>query len=777
MQTATWKKIEQIFNEAVVLPRESQMAFVDERSGDEPKVRENVLRLLANDKQENFFLDEPLFTLGSRLMIENEDEDLTQKEMFAGYRLLQVIGRGGMGVVYLAFDARLNRRIALKLLPASIDQRADSVARFRQEARAASKVIHQNVTHIYDFGEYENRCFLAMEYVPGRTLRELLKEKQVEPEQAIDITLQIAAALAAAHRAGVLHRDIKPENIVVSDDGQIKVLDFGLAKISPAKKRENLETSLETVPGLIMGTTAYMSPEQIRGQPSTEATDLWSLGIILYEMLAGGRPFCGDTPGDIQAAILKDKPPLQHSLLPRELNTILGKLLIKNAVERCGSAQELIRELKEVKLRSLMFILPEPDHPLQTNPNHRRSPSENSRRFFFPTKGIDDRQIEITGKRSKSVIFALSGLLTVILALGAIYFFPVASSSDEIVSGNAPLKTIASNGGGVSQIAEADREYQRGIHIWNKRKVEDMPKALAHFQKAIELDPGFAPAYVGLANAYQWSGNPNLTRDERYSHVKASLQRALAIDPNSAEAHATLAFTLGEERDWHGAEREYRRALEINPNYAQAHHWYAEFLAGVAGRDEEAVAHIKRAREIDPLSFAILNDSVLIYYLAGRYDEAIANAEKIIAFDRRYERDARSLLARIYPKKGDVGQAKKEFRRYEELSDGKITDDERAYYLALFGEGEKALSYLKKAEKSPDIVSSSWRIARTYSNLNMKEEAFKWLEFAVANHSPAITFMAAEPDLDGLHSDPRFVNLLEQINMAEFWKDKSYSSK
>lgn len=191
----------------------------------------------------------------------------------------------------------------------------------------------------------------------------------------------------------------------------------------------------------------------------------------------------------------------------------------------------------------------------------------------------------------------------------------------------------------------------------------------------------------------------------------------------------------------------------------------------VAGRDDEAVEHIKRARELDPLAYAILSDSVLVNYLTGHYDEAIVNAGKMIAFDTRYEPTARKWLAALYSQKGNIERAKNEFKRFEELSDGKTPDVERAHFYSLIGERENALNYIKKVENSSDAVKESWGLAKTYANLKMPEEAFKWLEIAVENHG-SITLIAASPDFDYLHSDPRFIKLLERLNMAEFWRDK-----
>lgn len=771
MQPEIWKKIELIFNEAAFLPAEKQADFVKEKTNGDLEVREIVLRLLANDKREGVFLDEPVFTLGSRLMIAGENEDLIKKGNFAHYHLLKTIGRGGMGLVFLAQDTRLNRKVALKLLPVSLDREAQTIARFRQEARAASRVTHPNVAHIYEFGECKGRYYLAMEYVPGRTLRELLKEKAIDRRRAMEITLQIAAALDAAHGVGVIHRDIKPENIIVLNDGTVKVLDFGLAKIAPVRNAETLETSLETVPGLIMGTTAYMSPEQIRGKNTDRTTDLWSLGVILYEMLAGERPFQGETPGDVQAAILKDEPPFSSLLLPDEITKLLRMLLNKDFAERCQSAQELIQDLEKIKRLPISFEVTDANQSLSTNSNlPQDTVSGNSSNGNSFASNSEERQIEKVRKTKRRFIFAFGSLILITLFAGAIYFFPI--PSDKISSENTSQNSLFSDSAANSQNPEALREYQMGQHIWNKRQVIDMPKALEHFQRAIELDPGFAQAYVGLANAYQWGGNPNLSNEEKHAHVKASLQRALALNPNSVEARATLAFTLGSEKDWHGAEREYRKALEIDPNYAQAHHWYAEFLASITGRNEEAVAHIKRARELDPLAYAILSDSVMVNYLVGRYDEAIANAEKIIAFDARYERTGRAWLARLYPQKGDIERAKKEFKRYEELHKENISDTERANYLSLFGEREEALDYIRKVENSPDARKESLMTASTYAILGFREKAFDWLEISVENNNPGITLIAANPEFDSLHSDPRFMKLLERMKLAEFWKDK-----
>ncbi len=265
-----------------------------------------------------------------------------------------MLGSGGMGEVYLAEDTRLKRKIALKMLPSSLSGDTKSVRRFEQEAYAASALNHPNILTVHEFGEHEGMNFIASEYVRGETLRARLSGgKPFSPAEVLDIALQIAAALAAAHAFGIIHRDIKPENVMIRDDALVKVLDFGLAKLT--LKDESVdnegETALHTTPGMIMGTASYMSPEQARGRATDARTDIWSLGVVLYEMLAGRPPFKGETASDTMAAILTHEPPdLDH--LPGELNRILRKTLQKEADARYQTVKDLLLDLENFKRES-----------------------------------------------------------------------------------------------------------------------------------------------------------------------------------------------------------------------------------------------------------------------------------------------------------------------------------------------------------------------------------------------------------------------------------------
>ena len=283
---------------------------------------------------------------------------------FAHYRITKLLGRGGMGEVYLAQDTRLNRQVAIKFLPAVLGDDGSRVRRFEQEALAASALNHPNILTVYEFGAEEGHQFLVTEFVDGRTLRDVLHDPTLALADVLRIAEQTALALSAAHKAGIVHRDIKPENIMIREDGIAKVLDFGLAKLAgPAPRREeglaltaedsDRETrALATIPGSVLGTVVYMSPEQARGKEVDERTDVWSLGVVIYEMLAGVPPFVGETSSDVSAAILRsDAPPLVPRVgpVPHQLERLVDRALRKNREERYPNIKDLLIDLREVQ--------------------------------------------------------------------------------------------------------------------------------------------------------------------------------------------------------------------------------------------------------------------------------------------------------------------------------------------------------------------------------------------------------------------------------------------
>jgi eukaryotic-like serine/threonine-protein kinase len=378
-------------------------------------------------------------------------QELSPGSALSHYRIVSRIGAGGMGEVYLANDTKLRRKIALKVLPESIADDKERLRRFEQEAFAASGLNHPNILTIYEFGEETGVHFLATEFVAGETLRERMNREPVSLREALDVALQVAAALNAAHSAGIVHRDIKPENIILRDDRLVKVLDFGLAKLVE-KKTERVESEDETralvntAPGIIMGTVAYMSPEQARGKDTDSRSDIWSLGVVLYEMLAGRAPFAEETVSDTIAAILKSEAAPLDAGTPPELNRIIRKALQKNRDERYQTIKDLLLDLKNLK-RELEFAeeLERSQIPHSTKASNvgTNQPSENatavlpaavSTQHSLPQPTSSAEYIVGEVKKHKLGVALGSLIVLALVGVGGWFIYNRAASSKQIES-------------------------------------------------------------------------------------------------------------------------------------------------------------------------------------------------------------------------------------------------------------------------------------------------------------------------------------------------------
>jgi eukaryotic-like serine/threonine-protein kinase len=358
MKTERWEKVIDLFQSALERAPEERAAFLDETCHDDEGMRREVESLLtSHDRAENF-IEVPAFEVAPELATNDSANALVGK-LIGHYCIESLIGVGGMGEVYLARDERLGRKAALKLLPDSLTTDQTQLGRFKNEARTASALNHPNILTVYEIGTEGNLQFIATEFIEGITLRAALASGRMSAHKALEIGVQVASALAAAHDAGVVHRDIKPENIMLRPDGYAKVLDFGIAKLSEqrrASENHRVETTalLQTRPGLVLGTAHYMSPEQARGQNVDARSDIWSLGVVLYEMVTGSPPFRGETPSDCIAAILTAEPaPLSSTSphVPGKLESILQKALRKNTDERYQTIKEMLAELRTLKAK------------------------------------------------------------------------------------------------------------------------------------------------------------------------------------------------------------------------------------------------------------------------------------------------------------------------------------------------------------------------------------------------------------------------------------------
>ena len=358
MQPERWQRVKRLFEAALERGAEQRSEFLNQACAGDRSLRVEVEALLVSYEQDKGFMESPAVAGAASSLLEEQTPSLIG-ELFGPYKILREIGRGGMGDVYLAEDIRLGRQVALKLLPTVFTTDQNRLSRFQQEARVASSLSHPNVCVIHGVGETEDgRHYIVMEYVEGQMLSRHMAGARMKLAEVVDVATQIASALAAAHAAGVVHRDIKPDNIMLRQDGIIKVLDFGLAKLTEPEALD-LEGStrqlVETQSGMVQGTIAYMSPEQARGLPVDARTDIWSLGVVLYEMLAGQRPFEGQTPGDMIAAVLTNEPASLAQVVPEVpvgLQRIVRRCMEKQPDKRFQSAGDLAFALEEISLPS-----------------------------------------------------------------------------------------------------------------------------------------------------------------------------------------------------------------------------------------------------------------------------------------------------------------------------------------------------------------------------------------------------------------------------------------
>jgi len=380
MTPERYQHVNQIFHEALKLKAERRAAFLDWTCASDPGLRHEVEMMLDSHEIAGNFLDAPAYEAAGELISGEHSQSMAASlpgQKIGHYHVISHIGAGGMGDVYLAQDSRLGRRVALKLLPPQFTKDRDRVRRFEQEAKAASALNHPNIVTIHEIGQVTTEAgvlhFIAEEYIEGQTLRGLIKQGKIHPLETLGIAAQSANALEVAHAAGIVHRDIKPENIMVRPDGFVKVLDFGLAKLTEPKRPQTevdteSPTMAKTMPGTILGTAQYMSPEQARGLDVDARSDIWSLGVVLYEMIAERAPFKGMTPTDVLVAIV-DREPQPLSLLssppPPEIERIVKKALAKNRDERYQTAKDLTIDLNSLKRRleldAEIARIPKPD--------------------------------------------------------------------------------------------------------------------------------------------------------------------------------------------------------------------------------------------------------------------------------------------------------------------------------------------------------------------------------------------------------------------------------
>ncbi len=353
MTPERWQQVEEVLQAALDRAPRERAAFLREVCAGDAELQTEASSLISAYDAAADFIEEPAIAQDAHVLLSHQSQTNVGREI-GPYKIIDRLGGGGMGEVYLAQDARLDRLVALKVLPAYFVSDDTRLRRFQREARAASALNHPNILTIHEVGELEGVHFIATEFIDGQTIRELIARDELSLTDALDIVVQVASALSAAHAAGIVHRDIKPENIMRRGDGIVKILDFGIAKLlEPTPAEFSAVTRAQTETGVVLGTVGYMSPEQARGLPVDERTDIWSLGVVLYEMLVYRAPFNGATRMDTMVAILEREPAplLQPTADPtlQRLQTIVNKTLRKERAERYQTTAELLADLTGVK--------------------------------------------------------------------------------------------------------------------------------------------------------------------------------------------------------------------------------------------------------------------------------------------------------------------------------------------------------------------------------------------------------------------------------------------
>jgi serine/threonine-protein kinase len=768
-----------------------------------------------------------------------------------------------MGEVYRARDPRLGREVAIKVLPDEL-ARPDRLRRFEQEARAVGALNHPNILTIHDVGSDEGPPYLVTELLEGRTLRERMAGSALPVGEAVGYAVQIAGGLAAAHRKGIIHRDLKPENLFITDDGVVKILDFGLAKVT-APERPVLESvttetrGLQTQAGTVMGTLGYMSPEQVRGEVVDHRTDIFSLGVVLYEMVAGRRPFAGGTAADTITAILTQDPPALAQVsgdAPAGLEAIIRRCLEKSTDERFGQAQELAQALgssSETTASSPWQAGPQSPQWLRAAAfvtllaalagvwSWRRAsgpaspPGAVQSLAVLPLENLSgDASLEyFADGMTEALITDLGQIeaLKVVSRTSVMRYKDSEKSVPEIAGElgvDALIEGSVLSSGGRVRITAQLIDGATDAHLWAEdyerelkdvltlqsevarqiaqevdssltpseeerliRRREVSPEAydaylrgdyrlytdtpasaeaiVASLQRAIELDPGFAPAYARLADFYGFLSMRGL-RDpaEAYLEARRLAGKAVELDPELAEARAVLARILFQfEWSWALAEREFSEALDRNPNDASTLALYGAYQVLVHTRCDEGLAALKRAVERDPFNYSMLLDLGVYSFHCRRYDDAIRHLERGLQLKPQMAL-LEQVLAWNYSftgRHGEAGDLCQELlnRLAGEFDPMVLMTCGTASGLA--GRESEARGFLEDLREPPEgvEVDPSWA-AFVCAVIGDKDCALEGLESAFQERSSNMVFLRTAPVLDPVRNDPRFQALLERMD-------------
>ena len=769
------------------------------------------------------------------------------------YEIVAPLGAGGMGEVYRALDPHLRREVAIKILHADVFTDSARRKRLEQEARTAGALNHPNLLTIYDLGSHDGAPFIVSELLVGQTLRDALRKGALPPRTAALYASQIAAGLEAAHDKRVIHRDLKPENLFVTSDGRVKILDFGLAKLTEPIAHDDLtETVARTEPGTVMGTLAYMAPEQVKALGADERSDIFAFGSILFEMLWGRPAFRKQSGAETIAAILTSDPiGTSPPSVPDGLVSIVRHCLEKDPDRRFQTAHDLAFALESAQALSATIPMAAPIKPKRRllagsilgalilavvsvavwhfwprQPHidsiavlplgdlnggkdryfadglteelttrlaqiHalRIVPRTTISRYADTKKSLRDigRELDVdailTGSIQRSgdrirINAQLSDAATERSVWAETYERPIGdvlALQDELARTIAERIRIQMTPAEQQRLQnshatnpEAHEAYLRGRSNFARGDPESLSGGLVYFKKAVQLDPGFAAAYTGIADTYEMMTTFGLLLPtEAFPVAKEAALTALKLDPSLAEAHVSLGMIATMfDWNWKLGEEEFRRAIELNPNYDLAHDSYA-FLLMVTGRPNDAIAQARLAFNLSPLGRQAIEELPWMLYLARRYPAAIEQYQKAIELDPDNV-ETREGAADAYAAAGRDAEAFAVYQQYARMAgypQPVLEDLARAFTSGGMTSYWRKRLEMEKFEEEQTGDVFTYRMASLQARLHNTNEALDWLERAYAERHSHLIYLRVDPVFDPIRNDPRFQNLVQRIGL------------
>jgi serine/threonine protein kinase/TPR repeat protein len=861
MRAERWQTIEELYHTASGLPDDQRDSFLKAACGEDESLLREIESLLRHGDTPKCILDSPAVAVMAKAIVVDELQSNTsflEGKSVSHYRIIETIGRGGMGVIYKAKDLKLGRMVALKLLPDYLARDEQALQRFEREARAASALNHPNICTVYEIDEADGLHFISIELLQGETLKSRMAHGPLSIKEILEIARDVCHALEAAHSTGIVHRDIKPANIFLTLSSAAKVLDFGVAKrVGSELEKSRAETSFSvatnfditlTIPGAQLGTAAYMSPEQAAGKSVDGRSDIFSLGAVLYEMATGQLPFRKDTAADLIRAI-QDENPTPIIDVNREtspaLSRIVDKAMQKEPCLRYQTVAEMYVDLAALRSRLRTKInwrnavlVPALITALLTLAVSASLRSPRARKWILekpPSSTVQEikslavlplenlsgnmNQEYFVDGMTEALITNLAeiGSIRVISRTSAMHYKGTQKKLPEIakeLNVDAVIEGAVMNSGDRVridvQLIEADNDqrlwgksydrkisdilslqsevaraivaemrvnlassekkppptrakavnprayeaYLKGVYF-RSREDADLEKAIMYFEKSVDLDPSYAPATLGLGDAYgmlAYLETGKIPPAEAWLKSEKYIARTLELDPNSSLAHTLLGMNkLIHHCDRAGAEKELNLAITLDPNDMASLDYHSYYLL-LIGQPEQAIAEKRRVLENDPLSFGARSELGMYLANTGHTDEAIQQYQYTLELDPN---DATTYLrlGMLYYQKGLYEKAVVYLKKALAL-------EKRPRWLGNLGvvyakagktiESLKVITELKEISRHQQVSPS--QIARIYAALRDKDQAIAWLNKARKGDLPP----SSDNEFAGLRSDPRF---------------------